>query len=326
MRRDELVEEALDTLPEDLDETYIRIVQRVEHRKPAMKDLALRALMWILYAKRPLLTEEFQYALATERAFHAKTDIDPDSIDVILEACGNLVVQENGIVRPTHYSVQEFFTKPRSATSQEPIQRSLVNSSLVHETLACVCMKYMQLEKLDAPCQDPHIDLYRRRQVTRMAFAWYATRYFDYHIQKAMANLSPELSGLLEDLLQQDGLSLAAILQLEKGTMATQFMAQYFPISVRSHIRLLKVQSSSEPYNYSRSMRSRRWLGNAAPKYALHHASRTGSLNAVRWLLDLGIQVDEQDDEGISPIYYACRHGGPHRSCSISVRASCRLH
>jgi hypothetical protein len=304
MQRDDLVEQALDTLPRDLDETYIRIVQRIEHRMPAMRDLALKALMWILYAKRPLTTVEFQYALATERAFRTKTDIGPDSVDIILEACGNLVVLENGTVRPTHYSVQEFFTQPRSETLQEPIRRSLVDSCLVHETLACVCLKYMQLEKLDAPCQYPD-ELHRRQ--TDKTFAWYATLYFDYHIHKA-TTLSPELLGLVEDLFKQSGSSLAAILQMREygrnsdiGAIFGHFNAVKYPVVASTIVlgtQLFEIDKIKT-----------RWLGNTAPKYALHQASRIGSLNAVIWLLDLEIQVDEQDGKGISPIYYAAMEG-----------------
>ena len=75
-----------------------------------MRKLTNDALMWILYAERPLHPVELEHALATDRAYHRKAQIDPNQIEVILEACSNLVVVENNVVRPIHYSVQEFFT------------------------------------------------------------------------------------------------------------------------------------------------------------------------------------------------------------------------
>jgi hypothetical protein len=304
MQRDELVEQALDVLPDGLDETYNRIVRQIEHRKPEMKDLAVRALMWVLYAKRPLSATELQHALATKRAFPTKRHIKPDSIDVILEACGNLVVLENNVVRPTHYSVQEFFTKPRSATFQEPMQRSLVDSYLMHENLACVCMKYLLLEKLDVPCPNStELD----RRVRTIAFACYAAHYFDYHVQKA-ATLSSKLSGLVEDLLKQDGSSLAAILQLRRVDSNSLLNSIYFHFSAVSYpVVAGTIIFGTQLFEIDEI--KTHWLENASPKYALHQAVKTGSLNAVRWLLDLEIQVDEQDDEGISPIYYASMEG-----------------
>jgi ankyrin repeat protein len=304
-QRDELVEQALHKLPKGLDETYIRIVRQIEEQSDYMRDLALRALMWILYAKRPLSTEELQHALATDRAYQSNADINSDPVDVILKACGNLVAEEHDVVRPVHYSIQEFFTSRPSGTFQGLTQRSLIDSELVHETLACVCIRYMRLGKLNAaPCQ-----LGRRlfRRVIEVAFACYATQYFDYHIYEAKT-LSPELSGLLDGLLKQNGANLAAVLQLRMvnsnsliDSVYNHFSSVTFTVDAGTIVFGTRLFEIDEIRTH--------WLEDAIPQYALHQASRTGSLNAVRWLLDSKIEVNEKDNESRSPIYYAAMEG-----------------
>jgi hypothetical protein len=304
MRRDELITQALDTLPQGLDDTYVRIVQHIENRKPPERDLALRTLMWILYAKRPLRIQELQHALAADRAYQTKTDIDPDPVEVILEACGNLIMVENYIVRPVHYSVQEFFTRPPSEICQGHVQRSLANSCLVHETLACICIKYIQLGKLDAPCRDEG-ELHHR--AIQVELACYATQYFDYHIYEAKS-LSMDLLSLVESLLKQEEASLAAVLQIRRvnsnslfNSIFYHFSSITFPVNASTILfgtRLFEIHTIRE-----------QWLGDTIPQYALHQASRTGTLNAVQWLLDSKVQVNEKDEGGITPLYYAAMEG-----------------
>lgn len=115
-----------------------------------MRDLTLKTLIWILYAKRPLRTLELQHALATDNAYETGGALNTDPVDVILEACGNLIEEENSVMRPVHYSVQEFLTKPQSEVNLGPLQKDLLDIRVVHETLASVCIKYLQLGRLTA--------------------------------------------------------------------------------------------------------------------------------------------------------------------------------
>jgi hypothetical protein len=150
-QKDYLIEEALQTLPRGLHATYMRIVQQIEGRPQYMSQLALRTFMWIIHAKRPLRIEELQHALDTERSYQTKGNIDVDSTDVILDACGNLIVEEYGCLRPVHYSVQEFFTNPPNGTASELLQTKLLDWGAVHTTLASVCIKSLLL--FFSPCK-----------------------------------------------------------------------------------------------------------------------------------------------------------------------------
>ncbi|OQE36773.1 hypothetical protein PENCOP_c011G07923 [Penicillium coprophilum] len=61
-------------------------------------------------------------------------------MSVILDIYGNLLVVEDGIVRPIHYTVKEFII---TQTFQGPL-RSLQDRDSVHERLALDCLDYLQ--------------------------------------------------------------------------------------------------------------------------------------------------------------------------------------
>ena len=112
-RKDREVEKALQILPTGLDATYFRSLEQIEKQKEYMRRLAFKTLRWVVYAQRPLATNELRHALAAEEEMDVKTDEELDNIDVILGACSHLLVEDGSTypptVRPIHYSVQEFF-------------------------------------------------------------------------------------------------------------------------------------------------------------------------------------------------------------------------
>jgi ankyrin repeat protein len=304
-RKDELVDQALYTLPNGLDETYTKIVNLIEEQPEYMKNLALKSLTWILFAKRPLRVDELQHALATDRAYQTKEKLDLDSGEAILEACNNLAVTENGVVRPAHYSVQEFFTSPRSETFQGSLYQNLLDAGLVHQTLASVCIKYIRLGELVAPCKTKW-EL--RDRIVNVAFAHYAARHFDCHIQEART-LPPELIDLLGGLLEQDEVSLASILQfriIDRGKLQEAIHYDFSPFSFTVSPSLIVYATRLFEVDQIKA----RWLGETIPPYALHLASRAGVVSAVERLLDLKVDIEKKDEDGMSPIYLAacCGH------------------
>jgi plasmid replication initiation protein len=56
--------DALNNLPNDIDEIYNQAMERIERQSNSDKELAKRVLSWITYACRPLTIKELRYALA----------------------------------------------------------------------------------------------------------------------------------------------------------------------------------------------------------------------------------------------------------------------
>ena len=109
-RRDRDIREELSLLPQGLDATYDRILEQIDRQPKALRCLAQKALMWVLYATRPLGHEELIEAVAIEQTCATVDDLDSYSIEVILDSCSNLLVSNGYRIRPVHFSVQEYLT------------------------------------------------------------------------------------------------------------------------------------------------------------------------------------------------------------------------
>ncbi|KAJ7113601.1 hypothetical protein C8R44DRAFT_596213, partial [Mycena epipterygia] len=86
------VQTALHHLPTDLKDTYDEAMYRIRSQNEDDKQLALLALTWVAYAKRPLSVAELQEALAIETD---STTLDPDNlvdISIALSACAGLII------------------------------------------------------------------------------------------------------------------------------------------------------------------------------------------------------------------------------------------
>jgi ankyrin repeat protein len=107
------VREALETLPDQLDDTYDEVMRRIESQNSDDRKIAQRVLGWISFAKRPLSLLELQHALATEpRAERFDEDNVMDQ-ELITSTCAGLVFvdDESNVVRLVHYSTQEYFAR-----------------------------------------------------------------------------------------------------------------------------------------------------------------------------------------------------------------------
>jgi len=259
--------------------------------------------MWMFYSKRPLTTQELQHALAINTACGRPTAQQVDEVDVILEACGNLLMEENNALRPIHYSVQEFFKNAPQGLFEGSILKRLLNPSSIHEGLCLFCLKYITFEGFDRRCEQD-FSLFVRTQSA--PFARYAAQSFDYHALHCKS--SEIILQKIEELLCQDSGFLAAILQIRKMRSGSDFLSislHFDPIS-------FPVSASTvlyETHLYDIPRLQTRWIGHTPPKYALHSASSSGLVHAVNRLVEQGCDVNEIDEKGVDSVYYASREG-----------------
>jgi len=102
------VRNALDSLPEGLDETYERILLAINMETMAGQ-LARRALIWLVAALRPLRLPEIMEALSINLQTRIlDSDIGPMHRGALLDACGSLVTytEKTGIIILSHSSVK----------------------------------------------------------------------------------------------------------------------------------------------------------------------------------------------------------------------------
>ncbi|KAJ7080209.1 hypothetical protein B0H15DRAFT_997571, partial [Mycena belliarum] len=105
------VRQALQDLPQDLNQTYEEAMERILSQSSDDKQLALQALTWVAYTKRLLSVPELLEALAIEPG---ASSLDTDNlldISIVLAACAGLVIvdEEMSVVRLIHYTTQHYF-------------------------------------------------------------------------------------------------------------------------------------------------------------------------------------------------------------------------
>ncbi|KAF2848266.1 ankyrin [Plenodomus tracheiphilus IPT5] len=301
VQRDQAVEEALKSLPHDLTDTYVRILDRIERQGTSMRDLALNCLAWTIYARRPLSTQELQHALAIESKCKAQQELQFNSTQVILEACGNLLEEANGRIRPIHHTVQEFFTATVQKTPQHPMQTQLLDSSSTHRQLGLACLAYIDQMAFSAPAPESFILSY---QLQANVLAGYACQSFDYHISNC-DEPSVDVTDRLEKLFQQESRYLAAILQIKTLRDSNDYC--YSNIRQRFNDMAFPVTPGTIMYStslYNIATLSQRWIDQTPPMYALHLAASAGLTSAVSRLLKGGCDIDEKDRSGSTPLYY----------------------
>ena len=144
------VQRTLDELPESLDETYERIIKDI--KKPN-RDHALRILQCLVVAIRPLRVEELAEVLAVDfDGAEGMPKLNPnwrweDQEQALLSSCSSLIaiVQSSGsrIVQFSHFSVKEFLTSTRLATSIGGIAHYYIFLEPAHMILAQACMSIL---------------------------------------------------------------------------------------------------------------------------------------------------------------------------------------
>jgi len=106
------LEQALSTLPTNVEDLYDRVMGQIIGGDDVSKDLAIRTLSWVYYgAETRLLTmKELRGALVIEVGDEVLDVRQPLESDIIA-VCQSLVVcdDQTKIVRFTHYTVQEYF-------------------------------------------------------------------------------------------------------------------------------------------------------------------------------------------------------------------------
>ena len=311
-RKDREVEMALQTLPTGLDATYVRSLEQIEKQKDYMRKLAFKTLRWVVYAQRPLTTDELRHALAAEEESHVKADEELDDIDVILGACSHLLVEDKSlvypIVRPIHYSVQEFLTTPSCSGFQDRLLNNFHDLDQLHAKLAETCISYLQSKMLDRrPCVSSG-DL--RVRMKRHPFLWYAACAFDHHL---ICCTSPpkELIKSITAFLDQSSLFLASVLQL-KNVSSYSWQSQHPDIYQDFDPYTWTVDKRTVVYStklYDVPSLEDCWRGLGPPPFALHRACSAGLLSAVSRLLSAEVDVNEKDEKRLTPVYYVAVSG-----------------
>src|SRR5271155_1819709 len=157
---------ALETLPNELNDTYDEVMKRILSQDEEDVKLAKRVLGWLLYAKRPLTTRELQHALSvTPNSRELDEAALTEEADLISVCAGIVTVErETSIIRWVHYTTQEYFQRIGLPGAQADIAISCL-TYLSYDTFENLCCSYVSL----------------RERELNYPFGWYAAKFWGVH-------------------------------------------------------------------------------------------------------------------------------------------------
>ena len=170
----------LDKLPETLYETYERVLRDINK---ANREHAHRLLHCLTVSMRPLRVEELAEVLAVDFDVARQGGIPKlnpdwrwaDQHQAVLSTCSSLIaIVDDGdsqVVQFSHFSVKEFLTSDRLASSSEDVSRYHILLGPAHTLLAQACLGV--LLRLD--------DTVYKQNAKNIPLAEYAARYWVDH-------------------------------------------------------------------------------------------------------------------------------------------------
>jgi ankyrin repeat protein len=144
------VRRTLDEIPESLDETYERVLREI---KRPNRDHAYRLLQCLVVAIRPLEVKELAEVLAVDfDDAEGIAKLKPnwrweDEEQALLTSCSSLITtvktEDSRVVQFSHFSVKEYLTSERLATSSGNVSRYHIDLEPAHTILAQACLSVL---------------------------------------------------------------------------------------------------------------------------------------------------------------------------------------
>ena len=184
-------------LPTTLYGNYDDAMERITQQPT--KELALRVLLWVVYAARPLELEELQHAIAIDELEADDQSISEEGLtppSILINACAGMVKidEASNIIGLVHKTTQEYFDQ--NGPKLFPHAQS---------DIATRCLKYLSLEVFsEGACSTK--ELYERR-LSENVLLKYAVENLGYHMHDMVEHTLNSLK--LDFFLDEDKLSCA---------------------------------------------------------------------------------------------------------------------
>ena len=333
--------QTLSELPDSLDETFERILKGI---KISDRDLAHRLLQCLSVAFRPLHVKELAELRANDfdgaegaTSKLIKDNQSEDPLEDVLSICSSLImVVDTGhsrVVQFSHFSVKEFLTSDRLATSKRDISQFHVAPEAAHMTLTQVCLATL-LQFHDSSSND---------EVERnFPLAGYASQHWVEHAQSGLVSLriKDRLTHLFDSTRPQFATWLWSFIiddhwnQFDNAWVARGSPLYYASLCGFRRLAEHIIKGHPEQVNAKGGRRhgplaAALYRGHFRVADLLHQhgavvnvpdhnnqtllqaASADGRIDFVRWLLDHGADTNSQPDDHGTPIHLAASNGHP---------------
>ena len=205
-------QEILREIPPGLHEIYCLVIENI-HKKaatgPSSKKRRVKSILsWLALSFRPLKIQELQEALAIEDSSNGKPSKELSWEQVldkfrpteqsIMDVCGNLVDEENGVISLLHHTAREFLLGSRGYRSPD-VQQYAIYSNTGNALITKICLIYLintdsgvqSFFKEDVETLVPEHDLRHNISLT-YPFYEYACRQWPFHFGRCPVELNSE--------------------------------------------------------------------------------------------------------------------------------------
>ena len=302
------VRRTLDELPVSLDETYERVLREI---KRPNRDHARRLLQCLVVAIRPLEVKELAEVLAVDFDAEGLPKLKPDwrwddEEQALLTSCSSLITTlETGysrVVQFSHFSVKEYLTSERLATSSGDVSRYHIDLEPAHTILAQVCMSILLRP-------DDHVE--ENGVGKRSPLAGYAAEHWVTHAQ--FERVSSVIRNAMEYLFDSDKPYFATWLEIHNIDTDRKEPFEGFLVSSTSGVT---------PLYYAALCGFQNVVEDLVAKYPQHVNASGGEYGTpliaalagrhfptARHLLHNGAHVDVRDAGGETPLFRAVWYG-----------------
>ena len=187
------LKERLYSLPKGLHKAYVRTLTRlIEPLDSFDREFMKTVLALVISARRPLKVGELQHAVAMAQCA-SKQQLDAESLrDFMVEqflervrsVCGSLITIRHDILSLTHFSIQEFLTRPKSEwchVEEQHLSFIRLDLGKSHFLFGSTCLDYLTIKDYKKSLdQSEQADL-----VDERPFLDYASGNMVYHLNRA---------------------------------------------------------------------------------------------------------------------------------------------
>ncbi|KIV96718.1 hypothetical protein, variant [Exophiala mesophila] len=292
---------ALESPPVDYKEAYGRTMERIAKQNAGRKTLAVKVMVWICYAKRPLKLEELQQALATE---DGEDEIDPENVESarsLLSCCLGLVVlsKADRTLGMVHETAMNFVRATDIVNEVEP-------NLLISQT----CLTYLSINPMREGSCEKIEDLQSRLQ--HLPFLDYAAHFFGYHARAVEKQCLAKLGDFLRDNSLRGAswqvLHITSHRELDVATyMFRDIPRSELPLHVASYWGFSELvhdllKANPQPLSDINAPDSHGWT-------PMHWAASMGHHAVVHALLQAGASANVRDAAHWTPLFWAAFKG-----------------
>jgi len=125
-------------------DAYSSTIERIKAQDEGKSGLGVAALMWVIYAERPLRADELCHALAVELGSKDFNAGNAPSISTLVGCCLGLITVDNetSTLRLVHPTLKEYFSNRTDIFSRP------------HSTIAEICLTYLNSEQVKSLAAD----------------------------------------------------------------------------------------------------------------------------------------------------------------------------